>query len=143
MRLKLIVPALFATFVLTATMSAQTPDTTFMISGPPPMPLQTKAVGMHVETMDAAPVKGAPFCATVSTEHTQHLSDGNRIHTTESTQLCRDSEGRTRREAGLNLLGAAPGAAAPKLITITDPVAGVRYLLDTENKIAQKMAVRC
>jgi hypothetical protein len=94
---------------------------------------------MHVDGMDAAPVKGAPFCATVMTEHTQSLADGNRIHTTDSSMLCRDSEGRTRREAGLNLLGATQQASAPKLITITDPVAGVRYLLDTENKIAQKM----
>jgi len=96
-------------------------------------------VTMRVESMDAAPVKGAPFCATVTTEHTQSLVDGNRIHTTESSMLCRDSEGRTRREAGLNLLGASQQTSAPKLITIVDPVAGVRYLLDTENKIAQKM----
>jgi hypothetical protein len=94
---------------------------------------------MRIDSMDAAPVKGAPFCATVVTEHTQSLADGNRIHTTDSSMLCRDGEGRTRREAGLNLLGASPQASAPKLITITDPVAGVRYLLDTENKIAQKM----
>jgi hypothetical protein len=96
-------------------------------------------VTMRVESMDAAPVKGAPFCATVTTEHTQSLVDGNRIHTNESSMLCRDSEGRTRREAGLNLLGASQQTSAPKLITIVDPVAGVRYLLDTENKIAQKM----
>jgi hypothetical protein len=132
--------ALFAVVTLAATATAQmSPDATFMLSGPPAMPLQTKDIGLHVETMDAAPVKGAPFCATVSTEHTQNLSDGNRIHTTESSMQCRDSEGRTRREAGLNLLGAAPQTSAPKLITITDPVAGVRYLLDTGSKTAQKM----
>jgi hypothetical protein len=94
---------------------------------------------MHFADMDASPVKGAPFCATVVTEHTQSLADGNRIHTTDSSVLCRDNEGRTRREAGLNLLGASQQSSAPKLITITDPVAGVRYLLDTENKVAQKM----
>lgn len=102
---------------------------------------QTRAgmFAMRIDDMDAAPVKGAPFCATVVTEHTQSLADGNRIHTTDSSVLCRDSEGRTRREAGLNLLGASQQTSAPKLITIVDPVAGVRYLLDTENKIAQKM----
>jgi hypothetical protein len=143
MRLKSIICALFATLVLAATTSAQMPDATLLISGPPAGQLQAKAgaVDMRIETMDAAPIKGAPFCATVSTEHTQHLADGNRIHTTEAAQLCRDSEGRTRRESGLNLLGAAPAAAAPKLITIVDPVAGFRYLLDTENKIAQKMSL--
>ena len=105
--------------------------------------LQTKTgmVTMRLDSMDAAPVKGAPFCATVTTEHTQSLADGNRIHTTDSSMLCRDSEGRIRREAGLNLLGAGQQTSVPKLITIVDPVAGVRYLLDTENKIAQKMSL--
>jgi hypothetical protein len=98
-------------------------------------------ISMHVDSMDAAPAKGAPFCATVTTEHTQLLADGNRIHTTDSSELCRDSEGRTRREAGLNLLGAAPQTSAPKLITIDDPVAGVRYLLDADNKVAHKTAL--
>jgi hypothetical protein len=99
-------------------------------------------MGMHVESdMGIAPVKGAPFCAAVSTEHTQSFADGNRIHTTESSNVCRDSEGRTRREANLNLLGAGSQITAPKLITIVDPVAGVRYLLDSENKIAHKMAL--
>ncbi|HWJ46945.1 MAG TPA: hypothetical protein VNS62_04795, partial [Candidatus Udaeobacter sp.] len=103
--------------------------------------LQTRTgmVTMRIDTMDAAPVKGAPFCATVVTEHTQSLADGNRIHTSDSSMLCRDSEGRIRREAGLNLLEAGQQTSAPKLITIVDPIAGVRYMLDTENKIAQKM----
>ena len=114
------------------------PDATFMFSGGP-MQAKPGVVTMRVEGMDAAPIKGAPFCATVVTEHTQSLSDGNRIHTTDNAMLCRDSEGRTRREAGVNLLGAAPQTSLPKLVTIVDPVAGVRYLLDTENKIAQKM----
>jgi hypothetical protein len=96
-------------------------------------------VTMRIDTMDAAPAKGAPFCATVVTEHTQSLADGNRIHTSDSSMLCRDSEGRIRREAGLNLLEAGQQTSAPKLITIVDPVAGVRYMLDTENKIAQKI----
>lgn len=99
-------------------------------------------LGMHLEeSMDVAPVKGAPFCATVTTEHTQTFADGNRIHTAENSNICRDSEGRTRREASLNLLGAGPQASAPKLITILDPVAGVRYMLDSENKVAHKMTL--
>ncbi|MGH9644946.1 MAG: hypothetical protein ACRD3Q_21295 [Terriglobales bacterium] len=93
---------------------------------------------MHIENdMDAAPVKGAPFCATVTTEHTQQFADGNRIHSADSSSLCRDSEGRTRREASLNLMGAGPQNAA-KLVTIVDPVAGVRYILDPDSKVAHK-----
>lgn len=98
-------------------------------------------VTMHVEDMDVDPVKGAPFCATVTTEHTQAFADGNRIHSSDNSSLYRDSEGRTRREAGLNLLGAAPQNSAPKLITIVDPVAGFRYMLDSESKTAHRMAI--
>jgi hypothetical protein len=112
---------------------------TIMLGGEPGPAFQTKTATVKIDTMDAAPVKGAPFCATVATEHTQNLSDGNRIHTSESSLFCRDSEGRTRREAGLNLMGAAPQASTPKLITIVDPVAGVRYLLDAGDKTAHKM----
>ena len=103
--------------------------------------LKAGMVTMHVEDMDAEPVKGAPFCGTITTEHMQSFSDGNRIHTTENSTLCRDSEGRTRREASLNLLGAATQTSAPKLITITDPVAGFRYTLDSESKIAHRMPI--
>jgi hypothetical protein len=121
-------------------LAAQGPPETgfFMNFGPPGPSMQGAHIAMKIDSMDAAPVKGAPFCATVNTEHTQSLSDGNRIHTTEGSQMCRDSEGRIRREAGLNLMGAAPQGSTPKMITIVDPVAGVRYLLDLESKTAQK-----
>lgn len=110
-------------------------------------PVTAGAIGkgvfaMHMEgNMDAPPVKGVPFCANISTEHTQSFADGNRIHSTDSSTLCRDSEGRTRREAGLNLLGAGPEKSAAKLVTIVDPVAGVRYMLDPENKTAHRMSL--
>jgi hypothetical protein len=137
--------ALIGTTVLVASVAAQTlPDstittTTGVTTGP--MVRAKSKITMRIDNMDAAPVKGAPFCATVTTEHTQLFADGNRIHTTDSSALCRDTEGRTRREADLNLLGAAPQTSAPKLITIDDPVAGFRYLLDTDNKVAHKMAL--
>jgi hypothetical protein len=139
MHWKIIVLTLPATLILAVSAFAQMPpETSLMLSGGP-MQAKTGMVTMRIDSMDAAPIKGAPFCANVVTEHTQTLSDGNRIHTTDNSTVCRDSEGRTRREAGLNLMGAAPQTSSPKLITIVDPVAGVRYLLDTENKIAQKM----
>lgn len=106
------------------------------------MAVQGKAgvVTMGFEGMDASPVKGAPFCANISTEHTQQFADGNRIHTTSTSLLCRDSEGRIRRESDLNFLGAVPQPAADrKLVTIIDPVAGFRYVLDTKGKTARKM----
>jgi hypothetical protein len=98
-------------------------------------------VSMRVDDMDVEPVKGTPFCATVTTEHTQAFADGNRIHTTDNSTICRDSEGRTRRDASLNLLGAAAQSSAPKLTTIVDPVAGYRYMLDNESKTAHRISV--
>jgi hypothetical protein len=97
---------------------------------------------LQVDDMDASPVKGAPFCATVTTEHTQAFADGNRIHTTNNSSLCRDSEGRTRRDADLNLMGAAAPPQLPKLITIIDPVAGYRYLLDGQTKVAHRVPLK-
>jgi len=140
---KMNVLALMLASTVVGSAAAQgSPESGLMLSGAaggPALQTRTGMVTMRLDTMDAAPVKGAPFCATVVTEHTQSLADGYRIHTSDSSMLCRDGEGRTRREAGLNLLEAGQQTSAPKLITIADPVAGVRYLLDTENKIAQKM----
>ena len=97
--------------------------------------------GVSIDGEDETPVKGMPFCAVISTEHTQVFADGNRIHTTNASTFCRDSMGRTRREASLNLLGAAPQKSGLKLITIVDPVAGYRYVLDTNSKTARRMAL--
>ena len=140
MHFKLTALTLAAPLILAAGAAAQSADSVFFIGNEPgPMQMKTAGVSLKIDGADVSPIKGAPFCATVSTEHTQNLSDGNRIHTTESAQLCRDSEGRTRREAALNLMGAAPQTSTPKLVTIIDPVANVRYLLDASDKTAHKM----
>ncbi|MBO0910485.1 MAG: hypothetical protein J2P13_01730 [Acidobacteria bacterium] len=104
-----------------------------------PLPPRNARVFAMGDAMDVEPVKGVPFCATVVTEHTQLFPDGNRIHTSDESSLCRDNQGRTRREAGLNLLEAGSQTAPPKLITIMDPVAGYRYLLDSESKVAHRI----
>jgi hypothetical protein len=110
----------------------------------PGMPMQMKVstMGFRVsDNMDASPVKGNPFCGTITSEHTQVFADGNRIHTTDTSTLCRDSQGRIRREAEINLLGAPAQKDLPKIVTIVDPVAGVRYMLDSNLKIARKMSL--
>jgi hypothetical protein len=138
--LKLIALVSIAILALGATVVAQGSGVVAASAVMPPP--KAAMLGMHLDdNMDVAPIKGAPFCAAVTTEHTQSFADGNRIHTAENSSICRDSEGRTRREASLNLLGAAPQASAPKLITILDPIAGVRYMLDSENKVAHKMTL--
>jgi len=125
----------------TLTLAAQTPVDP-MARGLPPLGAKAGMMTMQVDDMDASPVKGAPFCATVTTEHTQAFADGNRIHTSNNSSLCRDSEGRTRRDADLNLMGAAAPAQLPKLITIIDPVAGYRYLLDGQTKVAHRLPLK-
>lgn len=127
--------------VLSGNTMAQTQDAGLATMAAPIFgAVQPKAgLTVQMENIDMTPVKGAPFCAVITTEHTQPFADGNRIHTTDSSSLCRDGEGRTRREAGLNLLGAAAQKPATKLITIVDPVAGFRYVLDANSKTARRM----
>lgn len=86
-----------------------------------------------------SPVPGAPYSAQSSTQRVQMLFDGNRIEQTETATVARDSQGRVRTEsvpAGMAL----PGGDPPHLISIDDPVAGVRYTLDPTNKIAFKIS---
>jgi hypothetical protein len=144
MNSKTVVFVLIIATAFAASASAQTPlDPGPVViggmAGAPPLPEKGRMMSMHVDAMDAAPVTGAPFCATITTEHTQRFADGNRIHTTDTSTMCRDSEGRTRRDSGLNLLGAAPQKSGTRLIVITDTIAGFRYMLDSETKTAHKM----
>ena len=91
-----------------------------------------------LDTMSDEVVKGAPFSGTMRTESTRTFADGNRIHQESSSKRWRDKEGRVRTEAEIML---PPGLAqdAPMLITISDPVAKVRYVLEPERKIARKL----
>jgi TonB family protein len=84
-------------------------------------------------------VKGAPYSAEAVNESVQTLADGNRIVRKSTTLLYRDSEGRMRREQDMNNVGPfATGGDAPRLIFISDPVAGVNYTLDTRTHSARK-----
>src|SRR5262249_46508376 len=143
-RLQMHLLSLVLVIPTSVTLAAQSSPDSGLPSTAGPMLLPPKAgmVDIHVDEMDAPPVKNLAFCANITTEHTQNFADGNRIHTTDSSTLCRDSEGRTRREAGLLMLGPASGKSATKLITIVDPVAGFRYLLDQNNKTVHKMPLK-
>jgi hypothetical protein len=74
------------------------------------------------------PVLGAPFSGTEVNETTQTLADGTKIHNEHQTQVYRDGAGRTRREMG-------------NTIIIMDPVAKMRYTINTEYKTAMAMPV--
>jgi hypothetical protein len=85
-------------------------------------------------------VKGAPFSATASSESVQTLQDGTVIDRTTSSALYRDGKGRFRREVTLSGFGPLQTSGKPRtMITIGDPVAGVHYLLDPDQKVAHKM----
>jgi hypothetical protein len=104
--------------------------------------------GPGLRILDAQPgrpgqiVKGAPYTAEGSTEITQSLPDGNKIHQLSSEKVYRDGEGRTRRETSLTALGSTAPANAPQLAFIDDPVAAVSYALDLTNQTATKMPFR-
>ena len=82
-------------------------------------------------------VKGVPYSASAVTEFTHTLGDGNKIVKNSTASVARDSEGRTRRDQGMSTLGQA-GAAGR--VFIKDPVAGLSYMLNTQNKTAVKFA---
>lgn len=121
--------------------------------------------------LDGKAVTGAPYSADVVNESTQMLVDGNRIVNSSTSKIYRDSQGRTRREtsagnlaslqvvqlggagSGWNIVGGggvggvrggmvggAPGSARTEIV-ISDPVAGVTYVLDPEARTARKMQV--
>ncbi len=78
-------------------------------------------------------VKNAPYSAEMVSERTQTLGDGNQIVRKTSSMSYRDSAGRTRHEVRNE-----DGDVA--VITIHDPVEGVRYVLRPRDKTAMKIA---
>jgi len=83
-------------------------------------------------------VKGAPYSAEEVTERTQILADGTHItQPSQIVRLCRDAEGRRRREWFLG--GTNPSDGVMIAWTI-DPVSGFRYLLDSYNHIAHRFS---
>jgi hypothetical protein len=91
-------------------------------------------------TVSGKVVKGAPYSLEATVETEQILADGNRIGHHQVVRVYRDSAGRTRREETLAALGPwAASGTPPTVVTIQDPVSGVTYSLDPENKIATKL----
>jgi hypothetical protein len=87
-------------------------------------------------------VPNAPFSADAETEFTQVLGDGNRIERRYSSMMARDSQGRTRREEEIALVGPlAVDGPSPRLVTILDPVAGFSYTLDERQRVAYRNPV--
>jgi hypothetical protein len=123
------------TWVRSHSQVAMPPDMLFESFAPFEMgPLEMQGMTLH-----GGKVAGAPYSAEAVTEMTQTLADGNRIVRSVTASVARDSEGRTRREQVLAAFGPWMPAKQPKSVVITDPVAGVSYMLDEEQKVAVKM----
>jgi len=88
------------------------------------------------------PVKNSPYSADVIDEHVQTLGDGNRIRTVNNGKVYRDSEGRTRRDETMALVGPWSTAGQKEMhAIISDPVAGTAYDLDERQKTVHKLPV--
>jgi len=72
-------------------------------------------------------VTAAPYSATATTESTQELADGNKIVNKTSSFVARDSQGRTRRETDLHLIGTMQ-VDSPKTVFINDPTTHTQYI---------------
>jgi hypothetical protein len=88
-----------------------------------------------------APVQGAPYSATITNESIQTLADGNRIIQNNNGSTARDSEGRTRQDAALPMIGNLSATNAPHIVFILDPVAQISYTLNLTDKTAQKISM--
>lgn len=113
------------------------------LPAPPMAPLEGtfQFIASHAG-MEMKIVKNAPFSAEGVTQTTRVLADGTRIEQKTTSKIFRDSEGRTRREQTLGVIG--PWTAAgepPSTVIIHDPVAQVTYILDPRDKTARKMPV--
>jgi len=90
--------------------------------------------------LSATPVTGAPYSATETSTSQQTLANGNQISQTRTSQVARDSQGRTYSSTTVT-----PPASSGKQpfteITIVDPVAGYRYMLNSSNMTAIQIAL--
>ena len=108
-----------------------------VMAGSPDIEFISMPLGLGGET-----VTGAPYSAEAVTVVVQTLADGNRISRESKAAVYRDTTGRTRREQGLSIIGAMVGGPeGHQQVQITDPQAGVTYILDMGNRIAHKLTV--
>lgn len=97
----------------------------------------TTMAAFHLAAMP--PVVGAPYSGTITNQSVQTLADGNRIVETFTGSTARDSQGRTRQDAPLPILGNMSAANSRHLVFIQDPVSQISYTLDLTGKTAQKI----
>lgn len=87
-------------------------------------------------------VKGAPFSADAISESVQMMFDGNKIVRTVKSGLFRDGEGRFRREEMPKPVGIGTFVETPKSISIFDPVAGLRFYINSSSKTVRQEEIK-
>jgi hypothetical protein len=149
MRQRAIVGMVLLTGMLAGAARAQEPAGVIMLPQiqpppqpppPPPLPLiDFKVEMLAVEPLDmGAPVESAPYSAEMVNEVIQDLPDGNRIERRTTGAVARDGRGRVRREHQLAAIGPVVPEGDARMVTISDPVAGVHYSLDPVRKVAMR-----
>jgi hypothetical protein len=84
------------------------------------------------------PVTGAPYSGLQTVSSQQVLANGNQISHTQQSKVYRDSQGRTRTEQTVTP-PASSGKQPYTQVTIVDPVAGYRYMLNSSTLTAIQM----
>jgi hypothetical protein len=85
-------------------------------------------------------VSNAPYSAVGVTETKQTLQDGNSIDRKVSSNIYRDSQGRTRRETTFSGVGPLTASGQPRsVVMIHDPVASTGYVLHPDTKVAEQL----
>jgi hypothetical protein len=132
---------------LSAAAAPGTPATQVTTAGPPdvmfysaaeggcPLAPQFEARGGMLDPLAEA-VKNAPYSAVGTTEVVQELADGNRIVRNNTMRYYRDGSGRTRTEYSLAAIGPFTPDRTQTIVTVSDPVAGERYVLHSAMKRA-------
>lgn len=90
-------------------------------------------------------VTGVPYSAEESEESDQTLADGTHItQQTPPVKRFRDSMGRTRteRQPFRHMTMRSEQIEMPTLVEIEDPVAHVRYVLDSDHRIAHRVELK-
>ena len=84
-------------------------------------------------------VTNEPYSGVGVTTTKRTLSDGNTINESSCAMVYRDSFGRTRREETRH---AAACSTTPQTIFISDPVAGVQYVINAQDKTYRQFTIK-
>ncbi len=130
MKTELMRKELLALFLSAAMVLAQGPGGRMMAG-----PGGPGGFGGRGEMLGGRVVTGAPFTGTEVLTIQEKFADGNSVNTTNTALKARDSQGRTYTSETITP-AATTGQAPYTRVTIMDPVAGLRYELNSATMIA-------